>query len=345
MTHDSIIRNIKWRLGRLFYSKNLQEWQQVLFLNEDFRKGRIIALQEYSTDVPIINVEKKRAICIFDGKIKNGGLADRLRGIISVYEVCKELGLEFKILFNNPFNLDEYLEPNKIDWHIPEQNLNYNTRTTDICYIDTLSDSDYEAKEQKKWFKKEFKRNFKEFHVRSNAFFSYHGNYSVLFQELFKPAPRLQEKIDLYKGILGEEYISTSFRFLDLLDDFNEPFGTKKVLNEKEKEELIQCNIAQIKKLHKQFPDRIILVNSDSTIFLQAASEIEYTYVIPGDITHIEGNGKGNKYDVYEKTFIDFFMIANASRIYLLKTGIMHNSGYPYAASLIYNRPFEKIEF
>jgi hypothetical protein len=38
-------------------------------------------------------------------------------------------------------------------------------------------------------------------------------------------------------------------------------------------------------------------------------------------------------------------MIANAEKIYLLRTEQMYDSGYPFAASKIYNKPFEKIEF
>mgnify|MGYP003315432736 CR=1 FL=1 len=39
------------------------------------------------------------------------------------------------------------------------------------------------------------------------------------------------------------------------------------------------------------------------------------------------------------------FKIANAKHVYLLRTGLMFESGFPYAASLIYNKPFTLIEF
>ena len=97
--------------------------------------------------------------------------------------------------------------------------------------------------------------------------------------------------------------------------------------------------------LHDRYPGKHILVNSDSTTFLQTAAKLDYVYVIPGNITHIDGKNDTDEYNAYEKTFLDFFMIANAERIYLLRTGQMYNSGYPFAASKIYNRPFEKIEF
>ena len=345
MTLNSLIINIKWRLSKIFLSENQRLWQNVKNCNDDFRKGCIIPLEEYSTAAPVKNDAKKRVVCIYDGKIKNGGLADRLRGIVSVYEVCKEQNIDFKILFTSPFRLSEFLEPNNVDWEIKEHELNYNTTITDISYIDTFTGSDYEAKRQKQWFRQEFKKKYKEFHVRTNAIFSYNGNYSILFNELFKPSPKLHNSIEQQKEIQGNSYISTSFRFMNLLNDFNETVKLDGKLTKEEQNELIAKNIEQLQLLHDKYPSKRILVNSDSTTFLQRASELEYVYIIPGNITHIDGKNNSNEYEAYEKTFLDFFMIANAEKIYLLRTGQMYNSGYPFAASKIYNKPFEKIEF
>lgn len=345
MTFDSLIKNIKWRLSKIFLSDEKRLWNNVTNLNKRFRNGEIISLDEYSKKATAKQSPNKRVICIFDGKIKNGGLADRLRGIVSVYQVSKEQNLEFKIKFTSPFNLSEFLEPNIIDWRITEQELNYNTTIADLCYIDTLSGSDYEAKKQEQWFRREFKKKYNEFHVRTNAIFSYNGDYSTLFNELFKPSPKLQASIEKQKEILGVGYISTSFRFMNLLNDFNETVELHGKLTQEERNELIVKNIEQLQLLHDKYPGKRILVNSDSTTFLQAAAELDYVYIIPGNVTHIDGKNDTDEYNAYEKTFLDFFMIANAEKIYLLRTGQMYSSGYPFAASKIYNRPFEKIDF
>ena len=345
MTLSSLVRNIKWRLLKIFLSENQRLWQNVKKYNEDFRKGCIIPLEEYSTAAPVKNDARKRVVCIYDGKIKNGGLADRLRGIVSVYEVCKELNLDFKILFTTPFNLLDFLVPNKINWEIKKDELNYNTNITGLCYIETHAGSEYEAKKQKQWFCREFKKEYKEYHIRTNAIFSYDGDYSTLFNELFKPSAQLQSSIEKQKGILGANYISTSFRFMNLLGDFNETVELHSKLTKEEQNELITKNIEQLRLLHDKYPSKRILVNSDSTTFLLAATKLDYVYTIPGNITHIDGKNKENEYKAYEKTFLDFFMIANAEKIYLIRTGQMYNSGYPFAASKIYNKPFEKIEF
>ena len=329
----------------MLFNAEQQSWHNVIRENKSFKQGKIVPLDEYTVYAPIKHIEKKRVVCIYNEKMWNGGLADRLRGIISVYEVCKEQNIDLKVLFNHPFNLTLFLVPNKVNWTIKNNELNYNTSVTDHCFIYTQTNSDYEAKKQKQWFRKEFTKKYKEFHVRTNAIFSYSSDYSTLFNELFKPSTQLQSSIDKQKKNLGTNYISTSFRFLNLLNDFNEADDISKPLSEKEKNKLIYKSITQIHNLHSKYPDKRILVNSDSITFLQEAKKLDFVYVIPGCITHIGGKNKSNEYQTYEKTFLDLFMIANAEKIYLLRTGQMYNSGYPFAASKIYNRPFEKIEF
>lgn len=345
MKFRQIINNIKWFFLNIFLNKEQLAWEVSKSRNQRFLKGEIIPLNEYSIDKPINFNNKTRVVCIYDGMRKSGGFADRLRGIISIYELCKELELEFKLIFNHPFEITKFLEPNIIDWRILKEELNYNTSVTDICCIETIIGSKDEAKRQKMWFRKEFKKKYNEFHVRTNAKFSYDSDFSTLFHELFKVSSKMQASIDKQKEILCDSYISTSFRFMDLLHDFGETCPCNQNLTLSEQEELISKNIEQIKKLHKQYPNKKILVNSDSTTFLRRATILNYVYIIPGNITHIDGENVSNEYQIYEKTFLDFFMIANAEKIYLLRTGSMYDSGYPYAASKIYNKPFEKIEF
>lgn len=163
MTFDSLITNIKWRFSKIFFSKEKCSWNNVKAQNKRFKKGEIISLDEYSTDIVIKQLNNKRIVCIYDGKIKSGGLADRLRGIISVYEICKEQNLDFKIVFTNPFKLSNFLVPNETDWKIKERELNYNTKVTDLCYIDTLTGSKSEGKSRNSGSGENLKRDIKNF--------------------------------------------------------------------------------------------------------------------------------------------------------------------------------------
>ena len=49
-------------------------------------------------------------IICFDGVVSHGGLLDRLKGVISFYEVAKKKNVDFKIHFNHPFHLSRVNE-------------------------------------------------------------------------------------------------------------------------------------------------------------------------------------------------------------------------------------------
>ena len=64
----------------------------------------------YSMEAPRAQNERKQVICMFDGRMHHGGLADRLRGIISTDYVCKQKGYDFRIYFVHPFCLEDFLD-------------------------------------------------------------------------------------------------------------------------------------------------------------------------------------------------------------------------------------------
>lgn len=344
MTPYSIIKYIKWKIAKFLCKKEAYDWFIAISRNKDFKNGQIIPLDEYSKKKKRSSIAKKRVVCIYDGKIAAFGLADRLRGIISTFIICERYNYEFKILFSDPFPLERYLIPKQIDWRITANELNYNLEETDICLIDSMNGNAYEAQKQERWFINELKKDYKEFHIRTNAHFSYNYDYAEYFSKLFTPSPLLIKLMTKHTEILGNNYISTSFRFLDLLGDFNETNKIGYIISNRERKALINSNIEQLKQLYWNNPCVKILVNSDSRTFLNEANKLEFTYIIPGDISHIDSGDKVDV-DTHDKTFTDFYMIANAAKIYLFKTGKMHNSGFPYAAALLYRKPFEKIEF
>jgi hypothetical protein len=54
---------------------------------------------------------------------------------------------------------------------------------------------------------------------------------------------------------------------------------------------------------------------------------------------------KGYNYEYYEKTFLDFYTIAGASEVYLLKGPHMMKRGFPYAAALVGRKTLHIIDF
>lgn len=296
----------------------------------------------YSTD----KIYPKCVVMNFVGDFTQGGLSDRFRGIISVYKTCKDIGVQLKLNYVYPFNLEMFLLPNLYDWHINEDNVCYDVNKIDIISLYDMHHTEYECRKQEDYLKKRIKNISKQAHIYSNADYSYNYNFSDLFNELFKISPKLESSLKNIQDNIGGKYISISARFLDLLSDFNEYCHTGVELTKEERSELIRRNLEQVELLHEKYPDYKVLVNSDSVTFLEKAKSLPFVYVIPGEITHVGAlHQEIGSYEKSEKTFLDFFMIAKAEKIFLIKTGQMLKSGFPYTASLIYNKSFEVIEF
>ena len=272
-------------------------------------------------------------VSVFCGNVSGGGLVDRLRGVVSTYQVCRSLGEPFKLSFTHPFRLEEYLEPNTYDWRISADELSFHSAETIAIISDTLTDSPDERQRQRALIAQQIKANpTQQKHVYTNAAFCYDHGFADDFHALFRPSQRLQTHLDAIQQQIGAPYIAVSARFRKLLNDFNEEnYGD--ILSVEARQSLLAQCMEQLDHLHERHPQHRLLVCSDSTTFLQSASERDYVYIIPGTVSHID-NDIPHDYEYYEKTFLDFFTIARASKVYLLKLPPMFNSGFPYAAAL-----------
>ncbi len=310
-------------------------------------------MSNYSAHNPIKELKEEKVVIVtVDNKFRCG-LSDRLSGIVSAYNHIKKLqkegvNVDFKIHFTHPLELSEYLEPNKYDWRVSDDDISYNPSQAEVIVLNTqkVRGVKNQGSTKMEYLEKRIKEgNSKQIHLYTNIIFCEGESYSRTFNELFKPSDRLQDALNAHTEILtqGGGYLSTSFRFMDLLGDFNEGSGI--TLNKRGQAELIQRCIEQLKKLRIQNPTKRILVASDSGNFLKRAqTELPYVYIVEGDVTHM-GNTKDSSFELHLKTFVDYLMIARAEKIYLLRTGKMYNSRFPYTASMINNRPFERIEF
>lgn len=282
--------------------------------------------------------KSKTLIAMIDGRTIHGGLSDRFKGIVSLYNFAKSNGYEFKINYIYPFNLKTYLEPNKYNWYIDKNYIHYNSK-----YSSPILINDYEILNKHlmiQYLKHSCKRH-NELHVYSNAIYGKY-DFSKLFNELFRPSDYLRQNINYYLKMLGDCYISISIRFQCLLDDNFKEINNK-TLSERQAKLVIEDVIQHIQLIHSKENKRI-LIATDSNRFVQIINNrLDYVYTIPGQIVHIDNQGDKNEY-TYLKEFLDFFMIAKASKIYLLYSNLLYESGFPKRASLIYNKPFIKIK-
>lgn len=307
-------------------------------------------LPYYSHDAARAENEQRIIVSMYDGKRYHGGLADRVRGITTIYKFCKDNGINYRLYFVSPFDIRLFLMPNKYDWRIDASDISYNVEDSLPVYMDT---SNLDVKQdlifQRKITKKFLTNNFRQTHVYSTVYYE-QDYFREMFLELFRPTQMLQEAVNEQLANIGGKFISVSTRFLELLGDFSErKERSAKGLGEKEQADLIDsclAKIAEIRKLHPEIEK--VLVTSDSETFTEKAKEtFDFVYVIPGKIGHLDVvDGDQDHINVHLKTFVDFFTLSHSEVVYLIATGKMYkNSGFSQRAAQLGNRPFKRVLF
>lgn len=289
-------------------------------------------------------------IYMSDGRVRCGGLGDRLHGILSLYYYCQKNDIPFKINFCEPFRLKEYLEPNEINWDIDPDDLCYNFHGAEPLLMACSFKSNKGTQQQEADFMYRYlkykikKESTKEYHIYTNMHYACRPDlYSSLFHKLFKPSQRLMNAINWNKERIGNKYISVTLRFQNLLGDFSE--GKYPTLNEEEQNKLIEKVKNKIVFMHNNMHNNCkILITSDSRKFLDVMDKESWVYTIPGKLVHMTYTPI-HDFETHLKSFVDLFMLANADKLYLLVTDKMFHSGFAESASLIYNKPYEIIEF
>ena len=272
----------------------------------------------------------------------NMGLADRLRGITSVYKVCKELCVPFKLYFKVP-NLIDYLEPNQYDWRIDDNDISYDTSEVYPCTLLTfhanLNDK-LQSFAQSKILKHYIRKPYRQIHVHTNMVAS-EDEYGTLFKELFKPTPLLQEQIDQHLPKLGGagQYFAMVFRFRQLLGDLKEG---GEILPKERREPYIHRAIRCVELEHEQHPDGRILVTSDSKTFIQRVSQLPYVYTLPGEVVHMGFTTDAGKM-TYLKSFLDYYMLSYAHTVISIRDKRMYHSGFAYRAAKLNDATYKEV--
>lgn len=340
-----------------------------------------------SVEKNITNKSKRTIIYMMDGRAYSGGLSDILRGILSMYKIAKRLDYGFGINFTFPYKLTDYLVPNSYDWVISENEISYNRNYSKplwfySAYAANAKTQKYESDYQYRFLRKYLKNNNKMYqhHIYANCELIHGGEFSILYNELFKPSLLLQNEIDCHLKNIDCEYVSMTFRFQQLLGDFEDfnseyvkdlrniiqtvdsekmtknsemqlrailgDFKDKKIsetLIMDERNKLMRKCIDKIKDIHRKYhSSQKILVTADSEVFLNEVSKLDFVYVLSQD--NCEKKDRQNLYR-FLKPFVDMLMISNAKKIYLLCTGPMYRSGFAKNASYINNVDYQEILF
>lgn len=312
-------------------------------LLKEFLLAIKIALKSKELNKP--KTAKPVFVAMVDGESFHGGMCDRFKGIISLYAYCKYHGIPFRIRYTCPFKLEDYLSPASYDWILKEHEYTDNPMFSRVLYMR----GEHLAKRLLNL------RTTKQVHFYSNrdclaqingAYAKEDGfNWGELFCELFKPGTVLDERIKSIKKDLGCDYYAAVFRFQNLLGDFHE-YHFESIKDKDEAEKLIGKCLDSIKTLKSEHGNKALLVTSDSISFLKRASQIEGVYIIPGVLIHMDGQKNNileNPYEIYLKSFLDFYMLSDAQCIYRIGTSYMYPSEFPVYAAKVHDIPFKSI--
>ena len=284
--------------------------------------------------------DKKRIIVCFNGQIPHGGLVDRLKGIVSFYEIAKVLDYDFFIQFNNPFALDTFLEPNKVQWQIKDEDVTYNSKSTKLVYV--INDFNVNPLTLIKESKADT------FLVYANIDYlnkihpevtatDLESKWRTNFNSLFKKTDLLESSL---KGVENDKYIAFHTRFTTLMGDFKDT--TALVLPKDEKEALILQLQKKIQSILKN-NDTKCYGFSDSIQFLNTIKEKEPICLVEGNPFHMDNFDTNASLEGHLKTLLDFFMLSESDTVYFLKVGKMYHSSFSKYAAIVGNTPFKTI--
>lgn len=276
---------------------------------------------------------KKRNILyfVFEPDVPHPGLADRLKAVISLYNVAKAHGYDFKFYFETPFHLSDYLTP-KYDWQMSLDELEYSLSDTKII-------------NETNWHKISSLTPNKQYHC-----YNYAGNcmpwrfedsgfyWHELFQELFQPSKLLRQAYEAL-NITDKHYVSIQFRFVNALEQFEGyTFFDNHLKTEKERQALIQKCRNAINEIIAENDGKTVYVFSDSKTFLDAIEDMPVKVLNHEYLGH---TGVKQEQQTTLKTFLDLYVMSQSEKIYRVRAKELYNlSCFALLASRMNNVPF-----
>ena len=264
---------------------------------------------------------------------KHPGLVDRFKAIIGLYYIAKQNRRNFKLIFTTPFDLSEYLVPNETNWIINTCDIDYNILQTKLL--------EYNAFKQVPMLNPKVKQYHCYFYegfniLQKNNISNWKDEWRRLFCELFKPSNRLESL--LMEMLPIDSYVAVHFRFVNALDNFEK--GYNNYISKSEQDVLIAQCMEKLLKIREN-EQTAIYVFSDSSRFLKIAENSGYKTLGTENIGHVSFESERESYD---RTFVDFFAISKATKVYAVHGSVLYNSVFPCYAAIVGNAPYITIE-
>jgi hypothetical protein len=262
---------------------------------------------------------------IIDPQISHPGLTDRLNSAVCISYIAQLNGFQFKMIFEHPFRLSDFVTSNEIPWVSDRSELSYSIKNSRLLsYVGAGKIP-------------RLNKRIKQYHV-----YFYNGTNIMMnnqmpdhlkiwgdcFNKLFKPGELLKNHLNK-EPLVEKKYIAVHLRFVNALENFEQGFYNK--LEAEAADKLITQCLDKLRTISERHPGMKVVVFSDSKKFLGIAKEHDY-YVLSGEIGHVSFSG--DNLDIVLKTFIDFFMMSRASAVYRICSPQMYRSAFSFYASL-----------
>lgn len=218
-----------------------------------------------------------------------GGLADRLKGIVSCYALAKKLNRDFIINWSYPYDISEALEVNKVNW----KKRQIEGTAEEHFIFDCEGHRSYETAFN--FPENIFKNDI--VCIKTNINFTKHFpyNFSSLFEELFKL--KLEMPFDIDSNTVGvcARFGGKDCNWSDI--NFNRELTFDYVLD----------------KTKELAAGRKIFLCSDSDNFYNFAKDKLDFISIPGSTEHMDRDGC-SLYG-FKKSFLDFYSLRKCGLI------------------------------
>lgn len=330
-------------INKSLIRKNFYSYLGLLTNRFGFKREEQEYYYTYSTN-PMQTLDYTQVVVMFDGNQIHCGITDRIKGMCSIYEYCRLHEYDFRIFFRSPFQLEDYLEPNKIDWRIKDEDIIYNQNYAVPIFI---NDWQSVVSLHKTYLNKIISHNpNKQIHVYGNSPY-YIDRYRENFKLLFRWSDKIQQLMRKCMIEIGtDDYVAVSLRFQQLLGDFKEEHANFKTLDANGQTALMEkCRNQILALMAKKQIKTKVLVTADSCRFLEYMSHSDCFYIIPGNVAHID-NSHTKDDSIYEKLFLDMAMLSRARCIYQIVTGDMYRqSAFAHQAAILGNGNYEQILF
>ena len=268
------------------------------------------------------------------------GITDRFKAIVGLYYIAKQNGLDFHLIHRAGFDLRDYLRPNKVQWEAGLVDiLNVPWKLRRYNYLPPFDG----VPVLESGFTYVCKHYVGKNNIESMDLPDWQDLWRKLFLELFTPGEAVLDALS--EARMPEHYTAVNARFVNSLGTF-ETTDYNAPLPEDAQRALIEAVLQKVSECENA-SNAPVVVSSDSARFLKVASESGFRTIDREGIGHIMNPGAGEL--VALKTFVNFYLLARAEKVYSIlnvdgfPSNSLYKTQYPRYAAIVGGKPFERV--